>query len=102
MTHEIFKYEDDDRIIIERLRLSDEEAIKLSIERCVSFGGHTWFRKDRCDNILIAQQRLQPGEIIAEARTAVFILTLNQDECQRAPQAHMGIKPFVHKKSYII
>ena len=96
MTHETFTY-DEHNIVLDRYRLSDEEAIKLSVERCICIEGQTWFRKKRYDSRLQAEPNLRSGEIIAEARTAVFILTRNQNECERAPQAHMGIKPITEK-----
>lgn len=77
MIQETFTYEDEN-IVLERNIITDDQTIQLAAMGCLSIGNKTWFRKKRYDSRIDAEKYLQKDEIIAESRTAVFILTPDQ------------------------
>lgn len=81
MYTETFTYEEDN-IVLERNHITDQEAMQLAALGFIHKAGQTWYRRCRYDSVISAQNSLKPGEIIVEHRTAVFILTTNQNEAK--------------------
>jgi len=55
--------------------IHDQQVLDLACTGVVTILGQQWFRKQRYDSVLQAQEYLQEDEIIVESRTAVFICT---------------------------
>lgn len=99
MIHELFTYEDDDRIVLERNVITDDETRYLAVTGCLTLGGKIWYRRKRFDSRLQAEPNLQPGEIIVESRLAVFILTPDQKVVQPVCQALVTPGPVLRKSA---
>lgn len=61
------------------VKLTSEEAIDMAVSGTLRVKGKTYFRKKRFDDILHVNQNINPGEIMTETRTAVFVLSPNQN-----------------------
>ena len=86
MLQEIFNYEEEN-IILERNRINDEQALQLAALGFINIGNQRWFRKCRYDSVLAAENGKQPGDIIVEHRTAVFVLTRDHSKASASPRA---------------
>jgi hypothetical protein len=63
-------------MIIENL--SNLQCIDLSTQGRTQINGHYYFKVDRFDNTEQAKKCCNPDQIIGEAKTAAFVLSLTQ------------------------
>jgi len=99
MIKEMFTYEADDRVVLERNTITDQEAMQLACVGYLTINGHTWFRKCRYDNRLQADNGKQPGDLLVEHRTAVFLLTQDQSQAQPCTRSLLHLKEDPVKES---
>jgi len=83
--------EDDIQLVTNKVKLTNDQAIELATQGFTLIDNRTWYRRKRFDSILQAENYLQANEIIAETRTAVFILTRQQAKV-------MAIRPMLSNK----
>ncbi len=60
------------------IRLTNDQAIELTVCSCLKIGARTLYKRMRLDSILNAVDHFAPGEVIAETNSAVFILSEKQ------------------------
>ena len=92
MIKEMFIYETDDRVVLERNTISDQEAMQLACVGTITMGGTRYYKKCRYDTILAAQNGKQPDDLIVEHRTAVFLLTTHQSHAEPCTRALLHLK----------
>ena len=75
----LLQYDDaNDYQPLQKLNLSNDQAIQRATQGFTQINNQNWFRRKRYDTRLQAQHFIRKGEIIAETRTAVFILSRQQ------------------------
>lgn len=86
---DLIEYEEEP-LVTEKLVFNNQQAMWLALNNCIEIEGKTWYKKSRHDFWFQAEQLLQPGEIIADSRTAVFILSPFQNKCIKANHSLMA------------
>ena len=80
-------YAEDEIRTTDRLILDNSQAIDLAVFGYIHHNGRTLYRRKRFDSRLQADRELQTGEVIAETRTAAFILTPLHRKCIPSTQS---------------
>lgn len=69
--------------------LDNSQCIELAVLGFINIHGQVLFKKRRYNTVLQAEEFKKPGDVVAESRTAVFILNPDQRKATAADSSLM-------------